>query len=373
MAQSRILQSLTGEPIRHKKRVARVLGAALTLMAASGCQSTAIRSDKIPSSLLARPNVNMASMDLPSMGVEAFQHDVLHVGDVVECSCLSGEGSSAEVWEARVDSSGAIDLPYIGPVRVVNQQIALAEQMVHDASVQRQVYRDPTVTLRLKQRQTRRVQVTGAVNEPGPYELPAEGCNLVSVLAAAGGVTDEADQYVEIYDPIASMTGAVTASAVSSGAAFDSNSQLAQRIHIPTAVRSGEGNVSLNDGAVVRIGERTKEYVHVMGNAKQNRSIELPPDREMRLLDALNDVGGIRYSNWICDRVDVTRRSPKSNEKAIIRLSLKEARNNERENILLAPGDVIHVEENPITFTLNTIHGLMGVGFQATSSVARIR
>lgn len=326
------------------------------LVSAVGCQTTGLRSDSIPASLLAKPNVNMAAVDIPSMGVNNVQGDMVYLGDVVECTVLTGASAEPEIWESRVSSDGTIDVPFVGRVQIANQQVALAEQLLREASIERQVFRDPKVTLRIKERQTRTIQVTGAVAKPGAIELAAAGCNLVAALNAAGGVIEDAGETAEIYDPLASSLVGQS-----------------QQVHLPTASQTGSGNRQLNDGAVIHVPFREKAYVHVLGNANQNRSIEMKPDREMRLLDAISAVGGLRYSNWICDKVVVTRESPDSPEKVIIKLSAKEARKNAMENILLAPGDVIHIEENPVTFTLNTIKGLTGVGAQAATGMAQIR
>lgn len=55
-----------------------------------------------------------------------------------------------------------------------------------------QVQQSESRTKKAVQAQTIRVQVTGAVLEPGIYELPA-GSRAEAVIAAAGGFTEDAD------------------------------------------------------------------------------------------------------------------------------------------------------------------------------------
>jgi len=64
--------------------------------------------------------------------------------------------------------------------------------------------------------------------------------------------------------------------------------------------------------------------------------------------------------------VTVIRTLPDSKETVRIAASIRGAKNNEKDNILLSPQDIIAVEENIFTFTLSTISGFLGAGFNAS-------
>ena len=53
----------------------------------------------------------------------------------------------------------------------------------------------------LANRRTNRISVVGAVEDPGTYELPVAGSDLLSALVAAGGLADNADRTIEIRLP----------------------------------------------------------------------------------------------------------------------------------------------------------------------------
>ncbi|MCH7728330.1 MAG: hypothetical protein IH991_17910 [Planctomycetes bacterium] len=90
----------------------------------------------------------------------------------------------------------------------------------------------------------------------------------------------------------------------------------------------------------------------------------------MRLLEAIAQAGGTRYSPWITDKVEVVRQVPGSDATITIKVSLREAKRRGEANILLAAGDIISVEENVITFTLSTLGSLVGIGTTAARGAA---
>lgn len=325
----------------------RILLLVVIVCLGTGCGSRIIRSNEIPQEMLAKPPVNMAAFDISSLGVSNVQSDALYAGDLVQCSIYTGMEETPETWAARVSQNGALTMPYVGEINVANKSIASAESYIRQVSMERQVYRDPQVSISIKNRLRNRVEVIGAVREPGTYELPVQDCNLVAALSAAGGFLPTASETIEVHR---------------------SNEAIRQplQLNLPQLKNEESPNLFLGDGAVVHVPLRPREVVHVFGNAKSNRTVELSPEYPTRLLDVLAEVGGLRYSNWICDKVDVTRNSADSpDKKHMIRLSIKEARENETENILIAGGDIIHVKENALTFSLNTLGGLMGVGTTA--------
>ncbi len=50
----------------------------------------------------------------------------------------------------------------------------------------------------------------------------------------------------------------------------------------------------------------------------------------------------------------------------VIRICLNRAKSDGQENLVLAGGDIISVEETPTTFIVETIRGLLRFGFTST-------
>jgi polysaccharide biosynthesis/export protein len=113
--------------------------------------------------------------------------DVLRV-DVYDKVDLSGD--------YVVGTAGALTFPYCGAVPVADKTLSEAQQTVR-ACLLDGVLVDPQVTVRVAEFRSRRVEVRGAVNKPGPYYLQG-ATTLRAIIGLAGDV--QADR----------VTGAVT-------------------------------------------------------------------------------------------------------------------------------------------------------------------
>ena len=130
------------------------------------------------------------------------------------------------------------------------------------------------------------------------------------------------------------------------------------------------GQATIPVGSVVNVEEAPPRPIRVIGIIK-NQAIEVPPGEDLRLLDAISIAGGQRYSNWISDRVTIIRTLPGSKETVRLGASIRGAKRYGNENILLAPQDIISVEENILTFTLSTVSGFLGACLLYTSPSPR--
>ena len=103
-----------------------------------------------------------------------------------------------------------------------------------------------------------------------------------------------------------------------------------------------------------------------MGLVVKPQQLELPPNQDVRLLDAIAMAGGTKLS--LADKVLVIRQSPVGMEPAVIKVSINQAKTDGVSNLLLAHGDVVSVEETPTTFLLGTMNRFIRLGL--TSSIS---
>jgi polysaccharide export outer membrane protein len=89
----------------------------------------------------------------------------------------------------------------------------------------------------------------------------------------------------------------------------------------------------------------------------------MPPDREVHLLDAIAMAGGRTME--FADKVYVMRQLPGESEPIMIQASIRQAKSDGEANIALAAGDVVSVEETPLTFTMETIGRVIRFGFSS--------
>lgn len=132
-----------------------------------------------PSGLHAQP----APADLRDGG-----STVVRGGDRVEISMFTAAGERLEEVSGTrtVDRNGRIFLPYVGSLEVAGQDASEIRELL--ARRYADFYSSPVVDV-----ETRiRVNVTGAVRQPGNYFLPPTS-TLVDALATAGGTTAEVE------------------------------------------------------------------------------------------------------------------------------------------------------------------------------------
>ena len=93
----------------------------------------------------------------------------------------------------RVDDHGVVNVPLVGNVKIGGMELTNAEAAIHDASIAREIYRNPQVAVAVQKRRSNKVTVLGAVNREGTFELPSNQSDLLAALVAAGGLAKDAD------------------------------------------------------------------------------------------------------------------------------------------------------------------------------------
>ncbi|MBI2480057.1 MAG: polysaccharide biosynthesis/export family protein [Planctomycetia bacterium] len=343
-----------------------------------GCHHSAYKSRSLPPQLAAPAVIDVQRIDLSWMGGPTSQNEVIFPGDTVQVTTVTGgEDDRPQPWDLHVGDNGAVDVPLVGLVQIAGLNPLEAEGAIRAASVQRRVFRKPSVRVAIGQRRVNRVAVIGAVAKPDTYELSAANSSLANALAAAGGLSKNADRFIEVHQPAARTTAPVrmanrdNATATFASSRLDTSADvMTVQIDLLEAVIRSDGAYYLRDGSTVNVKSRPDRFVHLIG-LTGNRTLELPPNRNVHVLDALAQAGGPKYSNWIADKVKVIRHVPGSDETATINVSIREAKRDGVANILLAPEDIVSVEENVMTFTLGTLGQLVGIGASAATGATR--
>jgi polysaccharide export outer membrane protein len=92
--------------------------------------------------------------------------------------------------EYVVRPDGIITIPLINDIQAAGLTTEQLREVVKKAATKMVV--DPTVTVGVKQINSRRVHITGMVGKPGAYAL-ATGMTVVQLIASAGGLHEFAD------------------------------------------------------------------------------------------------------------------------------------------------------------------------------------
>ena len=350
----------------------------VVMLGSSGCRQGHFNAASLPPEYAAPRLAGVGSLNLSRLYVGSGSDKSICPGDVLEVTIATGAvEENPQRWLLRVAQDGTIAVPLVGAVGVAGLDLFQAEYEICTAGVQRKIFRQPSVAVRIKDRNANRVIVTGAVGKPGTYELPVAGSDLLTALLEAGGLSEDADSIVEIRRfPRRESARIVPASApISRQQDFSGTSPRANEVQsiavtsldLASPAANGGADYYLDDATIVTVMKRPKRVVGVIGLVQNPGKFELPKDQDARLLDAIALAGGKSLS--AADKVNVIRHLPGSDKTVVINASIRKAKQDGDENIRLAAGDVVSVEETPATFVTGTLRQFINVGVGVTGSI----
>jgi polysaccharide export outer membrane protein len=128
---------------------------------------------------------------------EGFEKLTLAPGFLLDLNIYNIPEMSSQL---RIDSRGFATVPLIGPVHLEGDTIPEAQQAIATMLVDKEILKDPQVSLNVLEFSSKNISVLGEVQMPGRIELLAPE-PLDKVLALAGGETIEAGNDIEIEHP----------------------------------------------------------------------------------------------------------------------------------------------------------------------------
>ena len=102
----------------------------------------------------------------------------------------------------RVDANGKVTLPFIGEMVAEGKTPAVLEQDIAKVLIQKQVLRNPQVSVQVIEYRNRVAAVVGSVERPGLYPLTRPGTTVADLVWTAGGPNKEAGRFVEFAPAI---------------------------------------------------------------------------------------------------------------------------------------------------------------------------
>jgi polysaccharide biosynthesis/export protein VpsN len=111
-------------------------------------------------------------------------------GDVFECRIIQ-EKDLPDTFTVAPD--GSVDLPYVGRVHVAGLEPQEVADTVRRRLIEMQVLVRPVVAVRVREYNSKRIEVLGEVQKPGsiPYQ---QGMTLLRAIALSGGFTAMANK-----------------------------------------------------------------------------------------------------------------------------------------------------------------------------------
>lgn len=350
----------------------------LLLVSGSGCATGRIFTPQnLPAELRAQRNSNVRTVDLTRLASATVPNDEIAPGDVLQVNVAAGlSPQGVQDFALRVTDQGEIELPDAGRVYVGGLSLQDAEGVIKTAFVNRQVYRNPHVTVTMKQRREYDVTVVGAVKQQGTFKLRAGSAGVLHAISMAGGFAPDAGTIVEVKLPGESPAMPDTKEPAIASGSSNGHALVEHRVPVRTSgprqfkidlaslSSTDSSSLQLGDGAVVMVEQRDPQPIAVQGLVRKPDIYEYPVAKNLYVLDALAMAGG--ESSLVADKVYVIRRRPNEPEPAVIQVSIAKAKRDGRENLLLEPGDTVSVEQTPATVVLETIRV---IGFGLTGRV----
>jgi len=157
-------------------------------------------------------------------------------GDVFEVSVL---GEKDLPKEYRVQPDGTIGFPYVDRITVAGLEPQQIEELIKHELVEKKILTDPQITLVVKQYNSKKVSVIGAVQKAG--SLPwTEGMKLVDAISLAGGFTALADAdhviLTRIVGPQKTVTATISVDDITDGKVADPLLQAGDTIKVDQRV-----------------------------------------------------------------------------------------------------------------------------------------
>jgi polysaccharide export outer membrane protein len=134
------------------------------------------------------------------------------------------------------------------------------------------------------------------------------------------------------------------------------------RVNLTAADGASPGSYELQPGDVVHVAKRALKPVYVLGLVHKPGEFPYPLSQELRVLDSLALAGGV--SNPVADQVIVIRQLPGESAPISIAVGIQRAKAGQ-DNLRLAPGDTVIVEQNAATAVVDIVSTFFRIGFSA--------
>lgn len=225
----------------------------------------------------------------------------------------------------RVSEDGSITLPLLGNVQVGGLTKERVEQKL--AELLDKYVKKAQVSVFIKEYQSSRVAVIGAVEKPGMYELVGRQ-TLLQIISQAGGFKENAAN--EIY-VLREGEGGNTASI-----SIDLEDLLLngnQRLNIP-----------LQPNDVINIPADKLITIYVFGQVRNPGALQVKMSKKITLLQAIAQAGGL--SENASKRGVIVKRKDKSGREKNFQINLNDIIKGKRKDLPLQEGDVVIVRES---------------------------
>jgi len=261
--------------------------------------------------------------------------DLLHI-DVFDVPELSRD--------VRVSDTGDVSYPLIpGRIAAAGMTPFQLEEKFEQLLVENGLVSHPQVSVFVKEQNSQPVSIIGAVNHPMVYQV-IRPTTLLEIIAAAGGITDDAGSFVLISRPTH------TAEAKTVPASGNENSDPDQQtitVRLQDLLESGDAtfNVQVYGGDTVSIPRAGIVYVLGAGVAQPGGYVMQSRGEQITVLKALALAHGLTGFAKADDAV-IMRADSATGQKNQIPVHIKQIENHKQDDMALNSNDILYVPDS---------------------------
>jgi polysaccharide export outer membrane protein len=226
----------------------------------------------------------------------------------------------------RVSENGMINLPLLGEVRAEGLNRLDLEKRIA-ASLEKNYLKNAQVTIFIKEFQSKKISVMGAVKNPGMHDLIGRQ-SLLQVISMAGGLSEQASDTVVIFRQFRNVPG----------------QSLVIRLDELLLKANPKYNITIFPGDIINIPGDQYLDIYVFGQVKSPGAVRIKKGSDdVTLLRAIAQVGGFS-DRARRGKVMVTRTVDGVEKK--INVDVKHILSGRRQDFVLQAFDVVFVPES---------------------------
>lgn len=271
----------------------------------------------------------------------------IEADDTLVVQVLNGEELSKE-W--RVASSGELNLPMVGRVKVSGLTVSECEKLL--TARLKKYQHDPQVTVYVHEFRSHPVSVVGAVEKPGVYQLTRH-TTLFDAVLMAGGPKDAG--------PTVTLTRSERSGPIPHPRARakleeggKSSMQLVLDLKDVMSGRGAEAELEVNSDDVVSVATvKQLKLVHMSGEVNRPGSVELIQAQTMSLVKLVALAGGLTRSAS-ARKTMIVHINDDGVQTSAAFVDLRKVMNGKAKDLELMPGDVVIVPSNTVLAYMQT-------------------
>ena len=242
--------------------------------------------------------------------------------DLLEISVFGLDEMSQTV---RVSEKGKITLPLLGEIEVEELTKAELERKLGQL-LEKKYLKNPQVTVFIREYQSKKVYILGAVGKPGSYKLLGRQTVLQLISDAGGFIEDAGDEIIVIRQ-------------------HKDGSSKTLRILIDDLILKGDArlNIPLEPNDIVNIPVDKTVFIYVFGQVRRPGALNVKKLNIPTLLQVIAQAGG--FSERASKRGVLIKRIDKDGKEQKIKVNVKDIIKGKKKDIQLKENDVVYVPE----------------------------